>query len=64
MDCSYDQALAVGSQERKRGPAKLMVTVWVEGTLVTAPVDSGCSQTLIWANLVEFPEPEERPVLL
>lgn len=47
MDCSYGQTLAAGSQARKRAHTKLTVTIWVEGTPVTALVYSGCSQMLI-----------------
>lgn len=64
VDCSWSQALATGSRARQRGPPKLVVTIWVESTLVTALGDSGYSQTLIQADLVESHNPAEVPILL
>lgn len=64
VDCNYSQALAVYTWVRKRCLAKLVVTMWVEGILVTALVNTGCSQTLIQANLVESPDPADAPILL
>lgn len=64
MNCSYGHVLAAGSQARKKGPNKLLVTLWTEGTPVTVTVDSGCSQMLVSTNLVKSSNPVGPAILL
>uniref|UniRef100_K7EZ52 Gypsy retrotransposon integrase-like protein 1 n=1 Tax=Pelodiscus sinensis TaxID=13735 RepID=K7EZ52_PELSI len=63
-DSGYAQVPTVGHRARENGPAKAVVEVRVEGTLVRALIDSGCSQTMVQESLVKSPEPAGGPVLL
>lgn len=64
MDCAYGKVWMADHWARHRDLAKLLVTMQMEGTLQTTIVDSGCSQTLVQANLVGPPGPAGKSIYM